>query len=321
MRTSPKQRARRTVTGVAVSSQILPEGDAGERTQAGILNRLSRRADGVAMIAVVHIHKTAGTTLAGVLKRSYGARHLDALKIDRSTPHLTPDELRRMMDRFYPRLDSISSHPVRVYSGLEEVVPEIEYVTFLRDPVERTASHFQYDLQRGGVDLSFEEWITHDAVRDRQTRILAGPDATGDEAIALLSRFSFVGRSDRFDESLVMMQRLLSVPDIRYSSKWVAPSNEVKRALLEEPASREMLEEVNREDTKVWNHVVGEIYPKQQAEFGPDLDAKVAAHRNRNARVNRFRMYAHPRYIAYVLKWRLRYRPWVRKITGDPSAG
>ncbi len=273
------------------------------------------------MIAVVHIHKTAGTTLAAVFKRSFGARHLDALKIDRSTPHLTPDELRRIMDRFYPRLDSISGHPVRVYSALEEVVPEIDYVAFMRDPLERTASHYQYDLQRGGVDLPFEEWVGHDAVRDRQTRILAGPDATGEEAIALLPRFSFIGRSDRFDESLVLMQRRLSIPDIRYVSKWVAPSNEIKERLLGDPASREMLETVNREDLKVWSHVIGEIYPKQQAEFGPDLDEVVEIHRRRNARMNRFRLYAHPRYIAYLLKWRLRYRPWVRRVTGDPTAG
>ena len=106
------------------------------------------------------------------------------------------------MERCYPRLDSINAHPVRIYAGLEAVVPDIEYVTFLRDPIERTASHYQYDVQVGGVDIPFDEWITHEAVPDRQTRILAGPDASGEDAIALLGRFAFVGRTDRFDESL-----------------------------------------------------------------------------------------------------------------------
>ena len=151
------------------------------------------------MIAVVHIHKTAGTTLASVFKRSFGARHLDVLKIDRSVPHMTPDELRMTMARHYPRLDSISAHPVRPYAGLEAVVGDIDYLCFVRDPIVRTASHYQYDVQRGGVDLPFEEWITHDAVRDRQTRIIAGDDGTAEDAIALLGRFAFVGRSDRFD--------------------------------------------------------------------------------------------------------------------------
>lgn len=273
------------------------------------------------MIAVVHIHKTAGTTLAGIFKRSFGRRHLDVLETDPTTPHLTPEELRMAMDRFYPRLDSINAHPVRIYAGLEAVVPDIEYVTFVREPIERTASHYQYDVQVGGVDIPFDEWITHSAVPNRMTRIIAGPDATGKEAIELLPRFSLVGRSDRFDESLVMMQSKLAVPDIRYLSKWVAPANDIKRRLLADPAQVERLAEVNREDQKVWDHVVQEIYPKQQAEFGPNLDAAVADFRRRNSRMDRVRFHAHPRYLAYVLRWRLRYRPWVRRVTGDPSAG
>jgi hypothetical protein len=285
------------------------------------LNSRVFAADAGGMIAVVHIHKTAGTTLAGVFKRSYGPRHLDVLKVDRSTPHLTPDELSETMDRFYPRLDSINAHPVRIYSGLEAVVPDIEYISFLRNPIERTASHYQYDFQVGGVDLPFEEWIQHEAVPDRQTKILAGPDAAGEDAIALLPRFSFIGRSDAFNESLVMMQRKLSIPDIRYRSKWVAPSNEIKKRLLSDPVSIEKLASVNREDTKVWDHFVSEVYPKQQAEFGSDLDQAVADFENRNSKMNGFSVYTNVRYLAYVAKWRLRYRPWVRKMTGDPTAG
>lgn len=273
------------------------------------------------MIAVVHIHKTAGTTLAGVFKRSYGRRHLDVLKIDATTPHLTPEELQVMKDKFYPRLDSLNAHPVRIYSGLESVEPDIEYLTFVRDPIERTASHYQYDVQVGGVDLPFEEWITHAAVPDRMTRIIAGPDATGEDAIEWLGRFAFVGRSDRFDESLVMMQQRLGIPDIRYRSKWVAPSNEIKKKLLRDPITRQQLASVNVEDQKVWEHVVAEIYPKQQAEYGLQLAEEVEAFRARNSKMTALRTFANLNYITYVAKWRLRYRPWVRKVTGNPTAG
>jgi len=293
-----------------------------QRTPDGqLLNRSRLPADVVGVIALVHIHKTAGTTLAGVFKRSFGGRHLDVLEIDRSTPHLTPDELRRIMDRFYPRLNSINAHPVRAYSGLEEVVPDIEYVSFLRNPIERTASHYQYDFQVGGVNIPFEEWVTHDSVPDRQTRILAGPNASGEDAIALLPRFSFIGRSDAFDESLVLMQRKLAIPDIRYRSKWVAPSNDIKQRLLGDPESLELLASVNREDQKLWDHFAAEVYPKQVVGFGPGLDEAVTEFRQQNSKMNAFRVYGNRNYLAYVLKWRLRYRPWVRKVTGDPTAG
>ncbi|MBN2113678.1 MAG: hypothetical protein JW785_06075 [Acidimicrobiia bacterium] len=264
------------------------------------------------MLAVVHIHKTAGTTLAGVLKHSNGGTHCDVLAEDPQAPYFSAEDLRRLR-RFYPRLRSILGHDVRAYSDLETVVPDIEWVCFLREPLTRTASHFQYDVQRGGVDLPFEEWITHDAVRDRQTRILAGPGGTAEEAIDLLGRFALVGLTERFDESLVMLGRKVGLRDLRYARKWVAPSNDIKTRLLADPETREMLVAVNREDLAVYEHVLAEIYPKQKAEYGIGLDTDVAWFRRRNQGVTQRRMYATPRYAAYVAKWRWAYHPWVER--------
>lgn len=273
------------------------------------------------MIAVVHIHKTAGTTLAGVFKRSFGGRHCDVRIADPTADHLTPDGLRQLR-RWYPRLESILGHPVRSYTGLEKVAGEIRYVSFLRDPIVRTASHYQYDVQRGGVDLPFEDWITHDVVRDRQTRILAGPDATPADAIDQLDRYAFVGRADRFDESLVMMKQLLGMPDVRYASKWVAPTDDIKKRLLADPEAVARITAVNQADLSVWDHLVSEIYPKQVARYGSDLARDVASLEKANARMSVRRMYAHPRYAWYVAKWRLGYSPWVdrQRAAVEPSA-
>ena len=271
------------------------------------------------MLAVVHIHKTAGTTLAGILKQSYGARHCHVYSEDPDAAFYSAHDLRRLKERFYPRLDSMHGHDIRVYGDLEAEEPDIEYLTFLRDPIERCASHYQYDVQVGGVDLPFEEWITHDAVRDRMTRHIAGPDAAASDAITMLGRISFVGLQHRFDESLVLMQRRLGVPDIRYARKWVAPSNEIKKRLLSDPESRRMLESVNREDVALYRHVLDEVYPKQVAEYGPGLDAAVAWLQRKNLRMSKWRMWARPRYAAYVATWRLRYLPWVERQRGSST--
>ncbi len=265
------------------------------------------------MLAVVHVHKTAGTTLAGVLKRAYGMRHCHVYAEDEGAPYFSAEHLWRMRRRFYPRLASILGHDVRVYSDLEQAVEDVQWVTFLRDPVTRTASHYQYDVQRGGVDIPFEEWVTHDAVPDRQTRIIAGPEGTADEAVALLGRFSFVGLTERFDESLVMLQRAVGLPTIRYAPRWVAPSNEIKKALLSDPESVRMIEEVNRHDIELYRHVVEEVYPKQQIQYGEALDEDVIAFRAVNKLMRPRHQYFHPRYAGYVAKWRLLYEPWVER--------
>ena len=264
------------------------------------------------MLAVVHIHKTAGTTLAGVLKHANGGTHCDVLAEDPQAPFFSAEDLRHLR-RFYPRLRSILGHDVRAYSDLETVVPGIDWVAFMREPLTRTASHYQYDFQVGGVDLPFEEWVSHDAVCDRQTRIIAGPGGTAGEAIDLLGRFALVGLTERFDESLVMLGRKVGLRDLRYARKWVAPRDDIKKALLANPETREMLAAVNREDLAVYEHVLQEIYPKQKAEYGIGLDDDVAEFRRRNQGVTQRRLYASHRYAAYVAKWRWGYHPWVER--------
>jgi hypothetical protein len=193
----------------------------------------------------------------------------------------------------------------------------------LREPLTRTASHYQYDFQVGEVDLPFEEWITHDAVRDRQTRIIAGPGGTAEEAIELLGKFALVGLTERFDESLVMLGRKCGLRDLRYAKKWVAPSDDIKKRLLADPATREMLAEVNREDLALYEHVMREVYPKQQAEHGHGLDTDVAWFRRHNQGITKQQMYASPHYAAYVAKWRWAYHPYIERqrawVTAVPS--
>ncbi len=95
----------------------------------------------------------------------------------------------------------------------------------------------------------------------------------------------------------------------------------LKRGILGDPESVDKLAAVNLEDQKVWDHALAEVYPKQQAEFSPGLDGAVADVRQRNSKTRRLQASANRRYLSYILKWRLRFRPWVRKITGDPTAG
>jgi hypothetical protein len=59
--------------------------------------------------------------------------------------------------------------------------------------------------------------------------------------------------------------------------------------------------------------VVRELYPKQQAEHGLGLEADTAAFRSANQGISKWRMYASPRYAAYVAKWRWGYYPWVER--------
>ena len=94
------------------------------------------------MYAYVHIEKTGGTTLHSILRRSFGTRHCDIrLPLSKRTddhrdfrPHVDAADLRRAR-RLYRKLSGISGHIVRAYADLHEECPEIQFFTFLREPL------------------------------------------------------------------------------------------------------------------------------------------------------------------------------------------
>ena len=124
-------------------------------------------------------------------------------------------------------------------------------------------------------------------------------------------RIGFVGTVEQFDASLVMMAAFYGFPWLGYTRKWSAPTDGIKRRLLDDPASREMLQEANREDTALFRYVADEVLPRQEAAYGPSLAADVEAFREENGSVTRRGMNLRPRYAWYVTKWRLAYQPWV----------
>lgn len=262
-------------------------------------------------LAIAHIHKTAGTTLSAALKFAFGGRYCLVTSRDPDASFLSAAEV-RSMGRVYPRLEVLMGHDVRPFGDLHEAFPGLSYATFVRDPIVRCASHYQYDLQRGGVDLPLEEWITHEVSPNRMTRHLAGPGATAADAIAVLEdRVGFVGVTEHFDASLVMMAAFHGFPRLAYVRKWSAPDDAIKQRVLADPRTRALLEDANREDLALYRHVVEEVLPRQEAAYGPSLEADVAAFREANAGVRLRHLYLDPRYAWYVAKWRLAYQPWV----------
>ena len=195
------------------------------------------------MLAFVHIHKTAGTTVIDILRRSFGVQHCEVAGSGESSV-FQPEELSSLL-RQLPGLASISGHRICPFADLEEVCPSISYYTFLRDPVARSASHYQYRFLDQGKKTPFEEWIAQEKNRNVQTKRIGGPEGDIDAALRMLEQKSiFVGLMDRFDESLVMLGRRPDDPrlDLGYRRKRVAADNTIKDELLGNPRIGILLE-------------------------------------------------------------------------------
>jgi hypothetical protein len=267
------------------------------------------------LLVFVHINKTAGTTLRYILRSSYGSRHCDVEPWHGawSDPPFSSEDLRRVR-KLYPRLASIAGHRIAGWVDLDEPGTELRYVTFLREPVALCASRFQYQLEyRRKRGLVFEDWIRNDWVRDAQTQRLGGTTDPTDAIGTIARKQIFVGLTERFDESIVLLKHLRAPDlDIRYAPRNVARGSNVAKRLLDDPTTRRMLVDANRGDLELYRHVIETVFPTQERALGSSLGDRVAEFRE-GGEVG----YRRVRLAMYGLKQRAVLKPTLRLYRGQ----
>jgi hypothetical protein len=254
------------------------------------------------MYAFIHIEKTAGSTLTAILRRSFGTRHCDVrLPLAKRRHHsrarracVDAADLNRVQ-RLYRNLCGIAGHYVTPYSELARQCPGLRYFTFLRDPSARFRSHY-LNRTKTLTEAAFEEWISGDWSHNWQTRMLAG-EQNAEKAIALINeRVGFVGLTEQFDESVVMLGDWLGEPSFRgeyrpanqlskkHRAKELAERKEHAR-YLDTPSVRARIAEANAEDQKVYDFVRSTVFPRQVAAHRGDLPSNVRWLQQRNREV------------------------------------
>jgi hypothetical protein len=268
------------------------------------------------MLAFIHIEKAAGSTISSILRRSYGLRHAEVCgwRNAWSTEDdlVLPEDLERTR-WIFPALQSIAGHGVKPYAGLERVCPGIRYYTFLREPLDRCASHFQFQIQVMKKRVSFEQWIRTAGYRNFQTQKLTGGEDAAAAIEMLEQRIEFVGLMERFNESLVMLRRRFPDEplDICYRAKNVATDSSIKKQLLDDTASRELLVQANQEDCKLYDYVRKALYPRQQRQYGESLAADVLRFQEANRTHGSSRQPLLPLLVRHLV-----FRPAVRLYSG-----
>jgi len=280
------------------------------------------------MIAFVHVAKTGGATVAAMLKSAHGHRYCETVPLRVESPaqkrdgkvfigKYSSEDIRTLLD-LAPRTRSLGGHQVALWSDVELVDPGTVYLLFLRDPLKRGASHFQYNLRErdmtpffGKKHLTWDEWTDWEIPRNHQVKMLS-PNVDAGEAIRLLEKKNvFVGLTERFDESLLLFRRLF-VPGLRisYLRRNTAADRSVALEILGNPRRVEQMKEMYAEEFPLYRHVVNEIYPRYVKEYGSSLtDDLVRFRAGERGRVDylnliRYRAYRRlvfgPRYRRYM---------------------
>jgi hypothetical protein len=271
---------------------------------AGEDSRTRRRP---ALLVFVHVPKTAGSTLRSVLNMNEpgprsralgnvfkGGGGIDRTIVTRLRKHEGPD---------LAGVGIVRGHfPLGIREYLPEYLPkqrELRCFTFLRDPVERTLSHYYAirDRREGEEeagkyaesplppDPTLDDALAAGYVHDNlQTRMLCGdPEPFGEVTEEMLEaakrnlseELVFFGLTERFDESLVLAKRRLGLRAILYrSSGRVNPERPRGKDV---PAElRRAAERSNRYDIELYRYGV-EIFEEALGPRTLEFEVELAA--------------------------------------------
>jgi hypothetical protein len=243
------------------------------------------------MLVFVHLPKTAGTTLHKIITHQYPKSRI---RIHHDSDGPPSAEL---ASRIKARDASIVMGHFSV--GLHAFIPDLRYITCLRDPAQRVISHYNHALNdpghylhREATSISLAKYVSSGLsgeLSDGMTRMLAGISdfhhgtVTEDTlAIALAnieSRFDAVIPSERFDEGILLLAQDLGWKTPYYLRRKVG--RYPRLATSPDPETIRIIEEYNRFDRQLYDFCSEKF--EKRANHLPDLPQRLTRFRTANA--------------------------------------
>jgi len=215
------------------------------------------------LIVFVHVPKTAGMTLRALFRRMYGS---EAVYTARNPEGglADPEPLVQMPESELSRYRAVVGH---LQFGIHELIDRpVRYVTFLREPIDRTLSDYYYLRRTHSASASVRryemaEYLRRGELANLQTRLIGGTLAErakpADEADLARAKeridqcFDAVGVIERFDESVLLMGEALGWRFFFHRPENVGARPDVDTV---DPEHRAIIEEINRLDIELYQH-------------------------------------------------------------------
>jgi hypothetical protein len=239
---------------------------------------------GEPLLAFVHVPKTAGSTVKSMLAAAYSSAAIRDTGNFLGAPDATVAKVAhggRGWEQWRQRGGRVTIGHVPFGLFREHLPGDTRYMTFLREPVDRVVSHYYRHRAkkeprraqpgrlspRGKITtVSVGEALAEPPLpqlNNLATRFLCGdPSPTGplsrsalEEAKANLRDFAFVGIQERFEESVVLLQRMLGLGAVPYEDRHVSSDRPDVEEISDQ--DRALIEEQNQLDAELYGFALG----------------------------------------------------------------
>lgn len=250
----------------------------------------------------LHIQKTAGSTLHNIIGRQYKpSETMNLYNMVRDA-----DKVKKLPPAEREKLRLVKGH--FLFGVHEQFSEPCEYITILRDPVERTISHFYHAAEDPGnwyhKEITSNGYTLKDALEkgflpnleNNMVRMLSGnnriPFGTCTEEMLQTARknlaehFSIVGIQNRFDEFVLQSAARFHWNRFLYYRKKRVGKTRPKQQQLD-PEVLEAVKACNQLDQRLFDEWSVIVQQRIEAE-GPEFARKVQQFKKRNRQINQF---------------------------------
>lgn len=215
----------------------------------------------------IHIYKTAGTTFYSIIDRIFKRNQI----VNANIEGLEKCEQSLKNNRLENKESIKIIHGHFPFGWHTYFSTPVQYISFLRDPVSRVVSDYFYNkaFSEGhnhsyASKMTLEEYVNCDKILDMdngQTRSIAGDYTTpyGQCTPVMLtlakknidSMFLFVGLTEKFDDSLMLINYYLGWKKIYYTNKNVT----IKKTRVLTSQQRTIIDQRNKLDKELYQYV------------------------------------------------------------------
>lgn len=216
-----------------------------------------------------HIPKTGGMTFHDMLRRFFGWKHLIVEPAQEWS--YQPSDLERDL-KMNPGLASLGGHAMGPFVTFGKHDARMKWYTILRDPIERSISHFQHQREKMDKQDDFHTWIKLEWHQNWHVKMLAGEQDLEAAKQILANKIACFGFIEKYHEFLLLLRSRLNWQsfNVTYKRRRNPPRTDVIRREIQANFDeyREPLLAANELDLALYEYALKELYPLQVQAYG-----------------------------------------------------